>query len=1063
MENEKRPNPFYAALVVVSPDRQKILLAKRKEDGIWTGPGGGAEQGENPKQAAIREAFEEANLRLDPNSLEELPVGYAKDGRPVFRFLCVLNEMQETSPHNDPDKEVRKWDWYPLDAALPEPMGEGRRETVLAAKMRLAGLQKAETLEKGKPAMPVGSVSPDGHYVKTAQGWKHRESGKKPHSVTMHVEHEGKMYEKQVHGVMGHGHQEVMNRMASVIKRLNKQHPNMKVHKLSIKDHEFEKSFSADDVGQAYAAQMDAYGDALEADDAADRARWEVLDAKLRGIMATQGIDRGAALAVVEAEREQSEESKLLDLVRTIVAFAPVPVVEPMEKGFDGLAEALEKARPALPIGTIRVWGGQKYVKHAEGWVAVSGKHHGKRMGSFGADATHKEFADQHVDPRPQAEEETSDASPKDESKPQPEAPKADHEAERKAKIEANEKRIVELEAKLKEHADSQKKEAEAKEKAQAEEKAKKDSEAQAAKQEKEKKAAEKEAAKADTPPEDSPRAEADREQAEQDEDYAFARKSDFGNKGEDLKGSARHKRNEWKGLEAAEKDGTAEALVKRDTLMKEAPVDFSNAITPKGYMGTLAAYMALKKFPPAPKSTTLSYYDGKGDDTVVRIEVKRADGGTELVHPQRFAYLSPEQQASAKQITKGEIGKILRKEYVDAFNRMRNKAESLMGESDPAKVIAEMKKEVAQIIDDSRKTNKYSDLANMLVTYHNNGLSAYSHKSSSVTAELKDFSRRLAGQSMEGKEGVDTQGAEFARKMVEGAGIDKAFGQTKGRGFTAADAYVAHAERVGPEDPQLENKAGQEKAILDDMGMRGLQWGNSVTDDERKHHLKQIAMAFKDLSEILGLPEELCSFNGRLGLAVGARGKGTALAHYEPGTRVINLTRKGGVGSLAHEWSHGLDNILCEVHGISKTGFLSNHAQVPGRAADSPVISAMSELVSSDAMREFRSRIRSTESYRRMSEGKREYWTSTLEMFARTFECYVQGKLSSKGRKNTYLSGVVEKGASSFWPTDEETEKLTPLFDRFFETFRKSEYLKKALDYLELASGLDDLSETVL
>jgi hypothetical protein len=75
------------------------------------------------------------------------------------------------------------------------------------------------------------------------------------------------------------------------------------------------------------------------------------------------------------------------------------------------------------------------------------------------------------------------------------------------------------------------------------------------------------------------------------------------------------------------------------------------------------------------------------------------------------------------------------------------------------------------------------------------------------------------------------------------------------------------------------------------------------------------------DLADVLGIKPEDISLGGQLGLAIGARGTGNALAHYEPELKVINLTRAGGVGSLAHEWGHALDHSLTD---FSK-GFMSD------------------------------------------------------------------------------------------------------------------------------------------
>jgi hypothetical protein len=62
------------------------------------------------------------------------------------------------------------------------------------------------------------------------------------------------------------------------------------------------------------------------------------------------------------------------------------------------LVDVLEKGRKPDPIGTMKVWGNQKYVKHSDGWVAVTGAHHGKLMGKFTEAPTHSTAADAHVE-----------------------------------------------------------------------------------------------------------------------------------------------------------------------------------------------------------------------------------------------------------------------------------------------------------------------------------------------------------------------------------------------------------------------------------------------------------------------------------------------------------------------------------------------------------------------------------------------------------------------------------------------------------------------------------------
>ena len=109
-------------------------------------------------------------------------------------------------------------------------------------------------------------------------------------------------------------------------------------------------------------------------------------------------------------------------------------------------------------------------------------------------------------------------------------------------------------------------------------------------------------------------------------------------------------------------------------------------------------------------------------------------------------------------------------------------------------------------------------------------------------------------------------------------------------------------------------------------FNLRDVQSGNWVLKDinSAKFHVQRSAEAFSDLADILGSDKEKVSMNGRLAMAFGARGKGNAgfggaaAAHYEPVQRIINLTKMGGGGSLAHEWFHAMDNMTsAAVNGV--------------------------------------------------------------------------------------------------------------------------------------------------
>ncbi|PEB54617.1 hypothetical protein COO03_05085 [Bacillus sp. AFS098217] len=121
---------------------------------------------------------------------------------------------------------------------------------------------------------------------------------------------------------------------------------------------------------------------------------------------------------------------------------------------------------------------------------------------------------------------------------------------------------------------------------------------------------------------------------------------------------------------------------------------------------------------------------------------------------------------------------------------------------------------------------------------------------------------------------------------------------------------------------------ATKPEELVSMFGLKGLQFGHYCGEQYAKEHIMHVSEALHDLAQVLGLPPEYMGLGGRLGLAIGARGSGTALAHYEPSTKVINLTRDNGVGALCHEWLHALDHFLYDCSYAFQngtTGFSSN------------------------------------------------------------------------------------------------------------------------------------------
>lgn len=161
---------------------------------------------------------------------------------------------------------------------------------------------------------------------------------------------------------------------------------------------------------------------------------------------------------------------------------------------------------------------------------------------------------------------------------------------------------------------------------------------------------------------------------------------------------------------------------------------------------------------------------------------------------------------------------------------------------------------------------------------------------------------------------------------------------------WTWAEKEVTRAPRISKESVRFQLKVAdnyervggrtvspQSTMELKEMfGLRDVQSGNWVLRDvtSAKFHTEHCAAAFADLADLLGAPDEQISLNGRLAMAFGARGQGAkgfkdgaARADYSPVHRIINLTKMGGGGCLAHEWFHALDNIAKEAEGMGQSG----------------------------------------------------------------------------------------------------------------------------------------------
>lgn len=291
--------------------------------------------------------------------------------------------------------------------------------------------------------------------------------------------------------------------------------------------------------------------------------------------------------------------------------------------------------------------------------------------------------------------------------------------------------------------------------------------------------------------------------------------------------------------------------------------------------------------------------------------------------------------------------------------------------------------------------------------------------------------------------------------------------------------------ERIGPD-----HRSGQDvttEQFMKAFGLRGGQFGNWVkqgaNSKDRQGMLNDAYDAFMDLAGVLGIPSEAIGLGGKLGMSFGARGKGSAMAHYEPSQVVINLTKTKGAGTLAHEWFHALDHHFTSFRDSPARnksredtyitykpepsmmytpqkgrGYLISKPALEKRRANSndpmyaaenwapdpshpegvrpQVEEAFADLV--NTLNDSPMKERATTIDKGAVDG---YWSRIIERAARSFESYIIHKLKQQGARSDFLANVTPENAfprnMDRYPylLESEIAPVAEAFDNLFAT----------------------------
>lgn len=212
---------------------------------------------------------------------------------------------------------------------------------------------------------------------------------------------------------------------------------------------------------------------------------------------------------------------------------------------------------------------------------------------------------------------------------------------------------------------------------------------------------------------------------------------------------------------------------------------------------------------------------------------------------------------------------------------------------------------------------------------------------------------------------------------------------------------------------------------LMIDFGFRGVQFGNWLSQQDRQRFVDNTYIALMCLSEITEIEKELIGMQ-LLGIAFGARGKSSASAHFEHELAVINLTKTNGPGSIAHEYCHFFDYIN-GANDRYRGGLFSENPSRHVFSKSSPQLKILNALLDT---------VLSLKNYSAKSvaldtqSGKKSYWSSKGEMFARAFESYIQDEIAIRGYKCSWLAigTTIEEftGANrNLFPYPEGNERL--------------------------------------
>lgn len=336
----------------------------------------------------------------------------------------------------------------------------------------------------------------------------------------------------------------------------------------------------------------------------------------------------------------------------------------------------------------------------------------------------------------------------------------------------------------------------------------------------------------------------------------------------------------------------------------------------------------------------------------------------------------------------------------------------------------------------------------------------------------------------------VDDYKAHAPKKTARKEGVDTTHGN-----FKEIEKY----ERVGVPEKRL-----KAETLTKEMGFVSVQLGNYMDDKTAKSHIEQTILAVEDMSTVLGVDFPKLFNQKKLAIAYGARGSGTANAHYEPTHNIINLTKGRGDGSLFHElmhfmdWKHNTGGYREKwsskkdrwyttrpieeatyrlMRALTGERIQKNKTFVPkddNYILERPDHRLMVAYKEGKTLEDMLTEMKGSQAweYQNLADvyrksftidnltvlneptefykgslgigggSKTSYWVQPHELLARAGQAYIEDKMEEAGVKNSYITRTTKD--SKAYPQGEERKIFATYFDKVFEVLKREYPLEK-------------------